>query len=705
MLALKSNGSTTWCSTLFLLWVLLGARWLSAGEPRVLIGRAADRGAVWRYTTSRPGDEWIRPDFDDGRWSEGKAGFGVVDQVTPQERIGTPWTTPDVWLRKVIDVPQPEDFRTAALYIRHDEDVEVHVNARQIFAAAGYNVETTAHDVTKALKTALKPGRNLVAVHVRQTTGGQYIDLALVLDPKEKPPAAIDPAALEKLRKSRWSAQRAWKWYRAVGPICGCNYLPRTAVNSTEMWQAETFDPKTIDQELGWAQKHGLNSVRVFVQYIVYESDPEGLIRRMGRFLEIADKHGISVMFILFDDCWIQEPALGEQPGPVPGVHNSRWTASPGRRRKRRESWPALEKYVRRVIGRFARDKRVIVWDLYNEPKKESRPLVEAAFGWARSARPEQPLTTCWQASDLWDVASFHDYGPPKAAALARRTSQRPALCTECIARTRGSRIENVLPVFAEQGIGWYMWGLVKGRIQTHYPWGSKKGAPEPEVWFHDLLHPDGTPYAAGEIRIIRRFPGQFRMPREAENQRPGGHPRRRLSFHHGNAPIPNAASHRSRRPWCGGFGVQGSQPKLKWEPGFGAFDQSGFGLAHLTDLPMPYRSLRSQNSSGSTSSPPLRVSRARMVAGDTSSLTNLVCPSANTTIAPPGWLLEMPLPLVVLIPGAIWLISRSRGSIQWMPESFTSINRIVEAVPSPKSAVFVHLLPGQAVSGPTTAT
>jgi hypothetical protein len=323
----------------------------------------------------------------------------------------------------------------------------------------------------------------------------------------------MDAAALQRLRNSRWTPEKAWKWYRGIGPIRGFNYVPRTAVNTTEMWQGETFDPRTIDEELGWAERCGLNSARVFVQYIVYESDPQGLLGRMERFLEIAEKHHESVMFILFDDCFIPEPKLGKQPDPVPGVHNSQWTASPGDRRKQPENWSALEKYVKHVVGHFAKDQRIVAWDLYNEAAAPSRPLVEASFAWARAVQPSQPLTSCWQALDLSDVISFHDYGPPIAGRLDRWIAERPALCTECIARGAGSRFDNVLPAFAKRGIGWYMWGLVKGRIQTYYPWGSPKGAPEPKLWHHDLLRPDGTPYRPEEIEQIGRFRTEFTLP------------------------------------------------------------------------------------------------------------------------------------------------------------------------------------------------
>jgi len=488
----------------------------SFAEPRILLRSATEGAETWRYTTDKPPADWIKSEFDDHAWPEGKAGFGVVDQVTPASTIGTPWKTADLWLRKTVEMPTTANFQTVALRVRHDEDVEVYLNGHLIFSEPGFNTRMVAFDVTKEWRALAHSGKNTLAVHVHQTVGGQYIDLGLVLDPKEKPAIQVsrmDAAALQQLRDSRWTPERAWKWYKGIGPTRGFNYVPRTAVNTTEMWQKETFDPRTIDEELGWAERCGLNSARVFVQYIVYEADPQGLIGRMERFLEIADKRHVSVMFILFDDCFIPEPKLGKQPAPVPGVHNSQWTASPGDRRKQPENWPALEEYVKDVVGHFAKDRRVMAWDLYNEAAAPSRPLVEASFAWARAAQPSQPLTSCWQALDLCDVITFHDYGPPNAGQLNRWIAERPALCTECIARGAGSRFDNVLPVFAKRGIGWYMWGLVKGRIQTYYPWGSPKGAPEPKLWHHDLFQPDGRPHRPEEIEQIRKFPAEFSIP------------------------------------------------------------------------------------------------------------------------------------------------------------------------------------------------
>ncbi len=317
----------------------------------------------------------------------------------------------------------------------------------------------------------------------------------------------------------RWTAERAWEWYGKQPWLVGCNFLPSTAVNDVQMWQRETFDPATIDRELGWAAGLGFNSVRVFVNYVVWEADADGLKQRLARFLEIADKYHIATMPILFDDCFKPEPHAGKQEGPVPGVHNSQWVQSPGaRRRGDPKSWPMLEKYVKDVVGTFGRDRRVVVWDLYNEPSP-SLPLVEAAFRWAREAGPSQPLTTCIfgpppmarRIPELCDVVSFHHYGPlPGVTAELERLKAfgRPILCTEWMARGAGSRFETHLPLFKQEKVGCWNWGLVAGRTQTYYPWGSKPGSPEPSPWHHDIFRRGGKPYSEEEVRAIRIVTG-----------------------------------------------------------------------------------------------------------------------------------------------------------------------------------------------------
>ena len=325
----------------------------------------------------------------------------------------------------------------------------------------------------------------------------------------------------------RWGADQANAWH-AKGPwLVGFNYVPSTAVNTTEMWQVETFDPATIARELALAQDLGFNSTRVFVQYLVWKQDPEGLTKRLEQFLAIADRHGLTTMPVLFDDCAFagKQPYLGKQDDPVPGVHNSCWTPSPGHQRVADPAaWPDLEKYVVDIVGRFAGDKRVVVWDLYNEPGNsgtggKSLPLVRACFAWARKAKPSQPLTIgVWNGGlkdynaaqiELSDVVSCHSYGnldAVKSMVAGLKAHGRPLLCTEWFARGMGSLPRTHLPFFRQEKIACYNWGLVNGKTQTHLPWSSKKGGPEPKPWHHDLFRRDGSPYDPQEVEFIRGF-------------------------------------------------------------------------------------------------------------------------------------------------------------------------------------------------------
>ncbi len=355
------------------------------------------------------------------------------------------------------------------------------------------------------------------------------------IDDGAKGPAGVEPmtpAGLQALREARWPVEKVWRWYRAVGPIAGCNYLPRSAVNSTEMWQADTFDPATIDEELGWAEAAGYNSVRVFLPYIVWQDDPAGLKQRLDQFLATADRHGISTMLTLFCDCGFsgRDPYLGQQDDPLPGKSNGGWTPSPGLRLVvDGAAWPDLKRYVHDILGAFADDQRVLLWDLYNEPGNSemgemSRPLAQAVFAWARELNPSQPLTIGpWISFDapmaqehmaLSDVISFHCYDEPVAfdhRVQAFAAFGRPMICTEWLMRQHGNTFASILPILAQHGVGSYHWGLVAGKTQTYLHWETRPGDPMPAVWQHDMLWPDGKAYDAGEFDLLRTYCADFR--------------------------------------------------------------------------------------------------------------------------------------------------------------------------------------------------
>ena len=347
------------------------------------------------------------------------------------------------------------------------------------------------------------------------------------------------PARAAEEQSRRWSKEKAWQWYNNIAPICGVNYVPSTAVNMLEWWQKETFDPATIDKELGWANKSGYNSVRCNLSFEVWEVDAEGLKKRLDKFLEIAARHKIGVMFCLFDDVNFAraKPVVGKQPKPKPGVHNSRWVPSPTPKKVTdKTAWGALEKYVKDIVGKFAGDKRVLVWDLYNEPGNgglgnKSLPLAKATFKWARAMKPIQPLTIGpWRGHggdmakalvELSDVVSYHAYssagGVEKTTKLYQKYG-RPLLCTETLRRIKGQDYAAVLPVFAKYKVSWWNWGLVAGKQQTYLPWG-KKGLTIEDHWHWDMLWPDGKPYDPKEIELIRNFSfKKFKTPAQQKD-------------------------------------------------------------------------------------------------------------------------------------------------------------------------------------------
>jgi hypothetical protein len=153
------------------------------GNEIVLIPSADKEQATWRWTTELSFGHWKSFDFDDRDWAEGKAGFGPIKSsaLAPVAKIGTNWNTDDIWLRKVVTLSNVPAEYIAVLRVFHDEDVEIFVNGELVFSESGFLIAAKTVDITQHLQGVLRPGKNIVAVHVHQTIGWQYIDMGLSL--------------------------------------------------------------------------------------------------------------------------------------------------------------------------------------------------------------------------------------------------------------------------------------------------------------------------------------------------------------------------------------------------------------------------------------------------------------------------------------------------------------------------------------------
>ena len=346
--------------------------------------------------------------------------------------------------------------------------------------------------------------------------------------------------------RARWSEQQANDWYAKQPWLVGANFIPSDAINQLEMFQAATFNPALNDKELGLGESIGMNTMRVFLQDQLWQQDPEGFKKRLDIFLSIASKHHIKPLLVLFDSCWETDPRLGPQHPPIPGIHNSGWVQSPGKRELLDPAYePKLKAYVVGVVGAFATDDRILGWDVWNEPDnaggdkasdvpakvRRVNELLPKAFAWARSANPSQPLTSGVWTGD-WsdpskesvttkiqlsesDVISFHNYGWPEefeARIKELQIQHRPIVCTEYMARGAGSTFDESLPIAKKYTVGAINWGLVAGKTQTYFPWDSWQRPYvliQPTIWFHDVFRQDDTPYRQHEVELIRQLTGR----------------------------------------------------------------------------------------------------------------------------------------------------------------------------------------------------
>ena len=355
----------------------------------------------------------------------------------------------------------------------------------------------------------------------------------------------------------RWTEERAWQWHNENGWMVGTNFNPSTSINQLEFWQEDTYDPETIERELEWSAELGMNMHRVYLHNLLWDQDSIGFLERVDNYLNISESKDIKTLFVLLDDVWHPVPKLGKQPEPIPFVHNSGWVQAPGSEILGDSSrHDELKNYVKGVISHFADDKRVVGWDLYNEPDnvassdpenlvnninfrglnrgpevKEkhiySLSLLKKIFMWAREVNPSQPLTVgLWKDSETWndidnlsaidrfaisnsDVISFHAYGDLEETRKKIEDLEqfnRPLLCTEYLARGEQNTFQIMLPLFKEKEIAAVNWGFVAGKTNTAFPWSSWQVEFDslPKIWHHDIYLPDKTPYDEKEIAFLK---------------------------------------------------------------------------------------------------------------------------------------------------------------------------------------------------------
>ncbi|HET9487250.1 MAG TPA: cellulase family glycosylhydrolase [Chryseosolibacter sp.] len=353
-----------------------------------------------------------------------------------------------------------------------------------------------------------------------------YLFLISAFSGCKNPSAQTETGAERYAVRDVWSPEQANEWYQEWGWLRGADFLPSTAINQLEMWQAETFDTTTINRELGWAKGIGMNAMRVYLHHLAWEIDPEGFRTRVDQYLTIADQHNISTIFVFFDDCWNATYQSGKQPDPKPGIHNSGWVRDPGDLLHSDTTlFVTLEEYVKDVMTHFRDDERIVLWDLYNEPgnsgyRNKSLPLLKKVFRWGREVNPIHPLSVgLWDKSlvdlgryqmDNSDVITYHNYADRETHQQwidSLRAYGRPMICTEYMARTRNSLFKDIMPLLKEENIGAINWGLVAGKSNTIYAWDTPMpDGEEPEIWFHDIFRPDGRPYDIKEVELIKEL-------------------------------------------------------------------------------------------------------------------------------------------------------------------------------------------------------
>ena len=355
--------------------------------------------------------------------------------------------------------------------------------------------------------------------------------------------------------KEQWTIEQANEWYSKKPWIVGCNYVPAITLHAQELWQEDTHDTvlKEVEKEMKLMTDIGFNSVRMFMPFWTWYHKRDVFLDRVDSFLNILDSRGITMCPVIHNDClpFLPKPEKIDIP-PLPKGwhkykigHHGGCEANPFTGEPVKYGWSmwdfpewheTLIQIVVDFLTRFKDDKRIIMWDLWNEPGNSNRyemdnDNIKRVFEAAWKCDTSQPLTAgCWGyheayredddeniygsqkvGIELSDVISYHFYGNKhdlENITNKLKKYNRPMFNTEWLNRSLDNFVEDNLPLYYENKIGSYHWGLVAGKSQFNLPWDYLRKDPNIDQgrWQHDLFDVFGTAYDQKEIDLIKKY-------------------------------------------------------------------------------------------------------------------------------------------------------------------------------------------------------
>ena len=366
----------------------------------------------------------------------------------------------------------------------------------------------------------------------------------------------------ERKNMEKWSKEKAWEWYNSRPWMRGFNFVPSDCSGWVEMWQEYNHAEKveTIRRELALAKQIGFNVIRQFLAFDVWLYQRESFLKNVEEFLSIAAENDIGVLFVLISDGGRpkKKPDFGEinagvfhgsfavNARMIPGIFPCTDAPAPAPAAPAAPPAPLYSpvdepelaekfyQYVDDLASRYAKDERVIVWNIWNEPGNSNRgtlsvPHMKKAFEIFRSYDPIQPLCTdVWRmpksnilteeetiAIELSDIISYHDYGSLDHSVRViefLRQYGRPMLNTEWLHRIQYNNVATHLPLYYNNNIGIFNWGFVNGKFRGNEPWEgcwrryAKGEKLDIYKWQHDLLRPNYRPYDPEEIKKFSMY-------------------------------------------------------------------------------------------------------------------------------------------------------------------------------------------------------